>query len=81
MLTLGEAIIYSVAKRALAGGVSFTREWLRLEQAALEWHIDGDKQLKLAELLQKIIDEVAPDRDKLTEDTLDDIIAKWSKLL
>lgn len=78
-LTLGEAIIYSIGKRALTDKVSYARDWMRLEEHALQWLLSQHRELKLAELLHKIIDEKAPGRDRLSEKTLDAIIAKWIK--
>lgn len=81
IVTLSQAAIYSLGKRALTDKVSFMKEWLKLEESALQWLFEDHRELQLGELLQKIVDETAPCRDQLTEETIDGMVSKWKKLL
>ena len=81
ILTLAEAVIYSIGKRALGDKVSFAKMWLALEHQALQEQVGKHRDLRLGELLQRIVDEKSPDRDQMAEEVLDALIKKWKKLL
>jgi len=80
-LTLSEAVYFNIAKQALRDRISWARTWLQIERAALQEEYEGEKSVRLMELLRQIIWEVGSKRDELTEKTLDAMLEQWSRKL